>query len=210
MNTKGKFIVFEGTDGSGKTTQMKLLAEYLTARGIPVSMTHEPTTSPFGSLLRDCMSGRIDTDERTIAALFAADRLDHIQRPADGMLARLNEGETVLCDRYYFSSFAYNGGFAPLEWVIELNRPAMEILRPDLVVYLDLPAEDGMARVGRRTERERYENLERQRLIRAKYFEVFERFKNEENIAVVASEQDRMQTQAQVRRLADGLFGGKA
>lgn len=210
MNIRGKFIVFEGTDGSGKTTQMKLLAAYLAERGVAVTMTHEPTASPFGSLLRDCMSGKIDTNERTIAALFAADRLDHIQNPAGGMLAALDAGVTVLCDRYYFSSYAYNGGFVPLEWVIELNRPAKELLRPDLMIYLDLPAEDGMERIGHRGERERYESLQRQKLIRAKYFEVIERFRGEENVAVVPSGTDRNETHLQIRRLAETLFGGEA
>lgn len=206
--TRGKFIAFEGTDGSGKSTQMKLLGSYLESRGVEVYLTHEPTRSPFGELLRDCMSGRIDTNERTIAALFAADRLDHILRAQDGIRAKLEQGVTVLCDRYYFSSFAYNGGFVPLEWVIELNRPAMELMRPDMVVLLDLPAEDGMKRVSRRNERERYENLERQQLIREKYFEVFERFKNEENILIVKSEEDKTDTQAHIRALADALFFG--
>ena len=205
---RGKFIVFEGTDGSGKSTQLKLLGKYLSARGVPVYLTHEPTDSPFGALLRSCMSGRVDADERAIAALFAADRIDHIQNTVNGIAAKLEAGVTVLCDRYYFSSFAYNGGFVPLEWVIELNRPAMELLRADLVIYLDLSAEDGMKRVARRGETERYETLERQKLIREKYFEVFERFKEQENIIVVKSEADKNDTQTHVRRLADNLFFG--
>ena len=78
MATKGKFIVFEGIDGSGKSSQMRLLAQYLGDRGVRVHLTCEPTQSPIGSLLRDCLTGKLDTDERTIAALFAADRLHHI------------------------------------------------------------------------------------------------------------------------------------
>ncbi len=208
---RGKFIVFEGTDGSGKSTQMKLLGSYLASRGVAVYHTHEPTGSPFGALLHDCMTGKIDTDERAIAALFAVDRIDHIENPVSGIRAKLEQGVTVLCDRYYFSSFAYNGGFVPLDWVIELNRPAIEGMRPDMVIFLDLPAEDGMRRLSRRSERERYESLERQTLIREKYFEVFERFKGEENIHIVKSEEDSMQTQVRIRRLADELFfGGNA
>ncbi len=208
MSERGKLIVFEGTDGSGKTTQMRLLAGYLSGMGVSVCMTHEPTESPFGALLRACMSKKIDADERAIAALFAADRIDHIQNPETGMLAMLNAGATVLCDRYYFSSYAYNGGFVPLEWVIELNRPARELLRPDLIIYLDLPAEEGMARVGRRGATERYENLERQTLIREKYFEAFERFRDEENIVVIRSERTPEDTQKKIRRAVSGLFGG--
>ena len=125
MATKGKFIVFEGCDGSGKSTQLKLLASYLESKGEEVYLTREPTDSPFGSLIHSCLTGRIVTDEHTIAALFAADRLDHIHNALNGILRKLEEGVTVLCDRFYLSSFAYNGGFAPLEWVISLNTPAM-------------------------------------------------------------------------------------
>ncbi len=207
MITKGKFIVFEGTDGSGKSTQMRLLSDYLRARGVACALTHEPTTSPFGMLLRDCMGGRTETSEYAIAAMFAADRLDHIENPVSGMKKQLSEGVTVLCDRYYFSSFAYNGGIVPLGWVEELNRPAMELLRPDLVVYLDLNPEEGMRRIARRSERERYETLERQRKTREKYFEVFEKYKDLENIVIVESEKELEQTQAQIRAAADVLFG---
>ncbi len=209
MATRGKFIVFEGTDGSGKSTQMRLLGEYLSAKGVPVYTTHEPTNSPFGELLHDCMGRRIETSEHAIAALFAADRLDHIQNPESGMLKKLEAGCTVLCDRYYFSSLAYNGGFVPLEWVEELNRPAMELLRPDLVVFLDVTPEESMKRVGRRGETERYETLEKQMKIRNKFFEVFEKYRGVENIAVIKSEEDKARTQENIRRAADALFARK-
>lgn len=206
---QGKFIVFEGTDGSGKSTQIKLLGKYLQEKGEVCRFTREPTDSPFGSLLHSCMTGRIDTDEHTIAALFAADRLDHINHPKNGIRAALNEGCTVLCDRYYLSSFAYNGGFVPLDWVIELNRPAMESLKPDLVIFLDVPVEEGMARVSRRGETERYETAERQKKIRDNYFEIFSRLGGE-NVVVVKSEADKLRTQANVRAAADKLFGWQA
>ena len=204
---KGLFITFEGADGCGKSTQMKLLGKYLSAKGIPVYSTHEPTDSPFGALLHDCMGRRIETSEHAIALLFAADRLDHIQNPAYGMKKKLEEGVTVLCDRYYFSSFAYNGGFVPLEWVEELNRPAMEELRPDLVLFLDISPEESMKRVRRRGATERYETLERQQKTRQKFFEVFERYKGIENILIVESEENKERTQAHIRRAVDALFG---
>ena len=207
MITKGKFIVFEGTDGSGKSTQMRLLSDYLRARGVACALTHEPTTSPFGMLLRDCMGGRTETSEYAIAAMFAADRLDHIENPVSGMKKQLSEGVTVLCDRYYFSSFAYNGGIVPLGWVEELNRPAMELLRPDLVVYLDLNPEEGMRRIARRSERERYETLERQQKTRENFLAVFEKYQDVENIVIIKSEEDKERTQAKIRETIAPLFG---
>ncbi len=208
MATKGKFIVFEGTDGSGKSTQMKMLGKYLKAKGISVYGTHEPTDSPFGALLRACLTGRVETDERAIAALFAADRIDHITNSVNGIMKKLEEGTTVLCDRYYFSSFAYNGGFVPLEWVIELNKPAMNLLRPDLTVFLDLPAEESMKRVARRGETERYETMEKQKRIRDKYFDVFRMFAGKETVAVIRSEEEKELTQRNIRAAVGPLFGG--
>lgn len=208
MATKGKFIVFEGTDGSGKSTQMKMLGKYLKSKGVAVYGTHEPTDSPFGALLRSCLTGRVEADERAIAALFAADRIDHITNSVNGIVKKLEEGYTVLCDRYYFSSFAYNGGFAPLEWIIELNKPAMNMLRPDLTIFLDLPAEESMKRVSRRGETERYETMDKQKRIRDKYFDVFRMFAGRENIAVIRSEEEKERTQANIRQEVGKLFGG--
>ena len=90
-------------------------------------------------MLRACLTGRIETDERAIAALFAADRLDHITNPVNGIQKHLDAGITVLCDRYYFSSLAYNGGLVSAEWVAQLNAQAMQLLRADLTVFIDRP-----------------------------------------------------------------------
>ncbi len=209
MENRGKFIVFEGTDGSGKSTQLKQLAKYLRGKGVACTLTHEPTDSPFGGILRACLTGRIDTDERAIAALFAADRLDHITNGVNGILRQLDAGITVLCDRYYFSSLAYNGGAVSAEWVAQLNAPAMALLRADLTVFLDLPPEESMKRVSRRGETERYESLENLRRVRDAYFAAFERYGAGENIAVIRSEEDRDRTQAAIRREVAKVFGGK-
>jgi len=206
QNKQGKFIVFEGTDGSGKSTQMTRLSKYLKERGVSCFLTHEPTDAPIGAVLRACLSGRLQTDERAIALLFASDRLDHIHNPVNGLKKKLSEGITVLCDRYYLSSFAYNGGFADPEWVIGLNKYAMEELRPDLTVYIDLPPEEGMERVLKRGEADRYETLERQKKIRDGYFEMFRRFP-EENVAIIKSEKDKALTEAHIQKAVNALFG---
>lgn len=209
MADKGKFIVFEGTDGSGKSTQMKLLGKFLKGKGIDCILTHEPTDSPFGALLRACLTGRIETDERTIAALFAADRLDHISNSVNGIAKQLDAGVTVLCDRFYFSSLAYNGGLVSADWVAQLNAPAMRMLRPDLTVFIDLTPEESMKRVSRRGETERYESLETLTKVREAYFDAFRRFGAEEQIVVIRSEEDRDRTQANIRREVGKLYGGK-
>lgn len=203
---RGKFIVFEGLDGSGKTTQMKLVTKFLESKGEPCFSTHEPTDSPFGALLRSCLTGRVDADERAIAALFAADRLDHILNGVNGIKKKLEEGVNVFCDRYYFSSYAYNGEFVPFEWVVELNRPAREILRPDLTVFIDLPSEESMKRVARRGETERYETTDKQKKIRERFYAAFKRFP-EEKVAIVTSEEDKERTQEKIREAVLPLFG---
>ena len=209
MNTKkGKFIVFEGPDGSGKTTQMRMLVEYLESKGEVCYSTHEPTDSPFGAQLRSCLRGNIDTNEYTIAALFAADRVDHILDSVNGIKKKLEEGVNVFCDRYYFSSYAYNGEFVPFDWVVELNRPARELMRPDLTVFIDLSAEESMRRVARRHEAERYETVEKQKKIRERFFKAFERFP-EEKVAIVVSEEKMQKTQEKIREAVLPLFGLK-
>ncbi len=207
MKTKGKFIVFEGIDGSGKSTQLKRLCTYLSEQGIPCAATCEPTHSPFGTLLRACLTGELDSDERAIAALFAADRLDHSFNRETGIRRMLEEGVTVLCDRFYFSSFAYNGGLVPLEWVISLNEVARREMRPDLTVYIELSPEEGMRRLARRGRTERYESFERQAAVHDRYLALFERFRDTERIAIVKSDADKDVTQAAIRRAVAPLFG---
>ena len=114
-----------------------------------------------------------------------------------------------MCDRYYFSSLAYNGGAVSAERVAQLNAPAMALLRADLTVFLDLPPEESMKRVSRRGETERYESLENLRRVRDAYFAAFERYGAGENIAVIRSEEDRDRTQAAIRREVAKVFGGK-
>lgn len=203
---RGKFIVFEGTDGSGKSTQQKLLYKYLTQKGILCHSTSEPTDSPFGALIRSCLSGRVETDEKALSALFAADRLDHIRNKVNGIEEKLKRGIHVLCDRFYLSSFAYNGAFSDLEWIISLNRPAMELLRPDLTLFLDIPPERSMERVHKRGEADRYETIEAQKKIRKNYFELFARFK-EERVEIVLSEDDKEKTQEKIRAIIKREFG---
>ena len=111
----GLFFALEGIDGSGKSTQLQLLAGRLEAAGIPCLTTREPTDGPIGQLLRQVLTRQLSCDSRVVAPLFAADRLDHILNAGTGVLQALERGITVLSDRYYFSSYAYQGVDLPLE-----------------------------------------------------------------------------------------------
>ena len=154
----GRFLVLEGLDGAGTTTQADRLAAWLRARGRRVQVTAEPSRGPIGVLVRQVLSGRIGGgaggafDPAALALLFAADRRDHLASEVEPLLAR---GVDVVSDRFTLSSLAYQtvalaGGSAagaprsPMGWVRELNRLARA---PDLTIFLEVsPA----AALGRR------------------------------------------------------------
>src|SRR5471030_1158912 len=180
---KNFFIAFEGIDGSGESTQVKLLTEKLQEAGIKVYTTCEPTDGPMGKMIRDIFNHRTEADHRTIAALFVADRLDHLLNKTNGILKKLEEGYTVITDRYYFSSYAYQSPYMDMEWVIQANSLSADLLRPDLNIYIDIAPEDGMVRLNKdRNSIELYETLENLNNVRAKYEEAFELLKLKENI----------------------------
>jgi dTMP kinase len=136
---RGKLIVLEGIDGSGTTTQLERAVAHLVARGRPAVPTREPSRGPVGCLLREALLGKlrmpdgVPMDGRTMALLFAADRVDHVQREIEPNLAA---GTSVVSDRYLLSSLAYQAEEADRAWVALLAR---EIPVPDLTILLDVP-----------------------------------------------------------------------
>jgi len=187
---KNLFIAFEGIDGSGKSTQVKLLKEKLEAAGHKVYITCEPTDAPPGKMIRDIFNHRIDGDHRTIAALFVADRLHHILNKTDGLLKVLEDGYTVITDRYYFSSYAYQSPHIDQDWVIKANSLAAGLLRPDLNIYIDISPEISIERLNKgRTSIELYETLDNLRVVRDKYLELIELLKDEEKVFIANGDQ---------------------
>ena len=182
---KNLFIAFEGIDGSGKSTQVKLLSSRLKEAGHQVYTTYEPTDSPIGSIIRNIFTHKMEADHRVIAGLFVADRLDHLLNKNNGILKKLEEGYTVITDRYYFSSYAYHGTHMSMDWVIEANALSANLLRPDLNIYVDISPETSMARLKTgRDAMELYETTENLKNVRDKYLEAIERLKFEEHIFV--------------------------
>ena len=183
---KNFFIAFEGLDGSGKSTQVKLLAERLKGQGLKIYTTAEPTTSRIGHIIKDIFKHKMEADHRTIAALYAADRLDHLTNKADGILKKMEEGYTVITDRYYFSSYAYHGTHMDINWVITTNSLSADLLRPDLNIYIDISPEESMKRLNKgRDSIELYESTENLRQVKEKYFEAFEILRDRENISII-------------------------
>jgi dTMP kinase len=183
---KGRFVVFEGLDGSGKTTQMARLQKRLSGIGIDAVTTCEPTNGPVGTLIRQMLTGQIVTDPRTLAALFAADRTDHLVTPDTGVAALVKKGRTVLCDRYYFSSYAYHARDMALEWVITLNAVNAQIMRPDLTLFIDVAPKTCLERIrAGRKHLDLFEKIDILTQVRDNYFAAFERLKDHETVVVV-------------------------
>ncbi|MFO8055098.1 MAG: dTMP kinase [Bacteroidales bacterium] len=179
------FIAFEGIDGSGKSTQLSLLAAQMERSGHKVHCTYEPTDSPIGRMIRNVFNYSVEADNRVIAGLFVADRLDHLLNKTYGIIKKLQEGYTVITDRYYFSSYAYQGVHMSLDWVIEANALSADLLRPDLNIYIDIPPKISMKRLkSGREATELYETEENLRKVREKYKESFERLWDKEKIFI--------------------------
>lgn len=183
---KGKFVVLEGIDGSGKSSQVGPLVKRLEGLGVRCRADREPTGGPVGVLIRQGLTGQTVLDPRVIAALYAADRLDHLVNGENGLCSAIEGGITVVSDRYYFSSYAYHSVDVDMKWVIGANSLSAELLRPTVTVFLDVAAEEAMERIRRnRDHEELFEKEERLRRTRELYFEAFERLRDVENVAVV-------------------------
>lgn len=169
----GMFIAFEGIDGSGKTTQSKILAERLSSKRCKVIHTFEPTNSEIGKIIRENLKGSVSgMSHETMALLFAADRIEHSERIKN----QLNAENIVISDRYLMSSIAYQGAFTSAKWVREINKPSIQMLEPDLYIYIDLPPEIAMERIWE--NREKTEFFEREEYLK-KIYEIYENQLNE-------------------------------
>jgi dTMP kinase len=165
---QGKFIVIEGPDGAGTTTQANALARFFEARGQSAFVTQQPSPLPVGRLIRERLQARSEDPElaewRSLALLFAADRLDHVAQEIE---PRLAEGEHVICDRYQLSSLVYQGLHAPDTWVYDLNRFAR---RPDCTLLLRVPLQECWRRQQERGEdREVYDDQQLQEEVHRRY-----------------------------------------
>lgn len=175
MTKSPKFIVFEGLDGAGKTTQLRLLAKALEERGHRVVVTAEPTEYESGKALRAALSGKVKKTPCEMAVMFTVDRIAHNQNAEDGIERLLRDGCTVISDRYYYSSLAYQGSITDPDWVAHLNLDCPEIRKPDLCIFLDLAPEISIKRITEnRTagEQEIYETLDQLTKIRETFLSV--------------------------------------
>ncbi len=157
---EGNFIVIEGIDGAGTSTQAIEMKRRFSGLGLPAHVTAEPSAGPIGSIVRQILTGRIVVPQHhgvsppswtTMSLLFAADRQDHVESE---VVPNLRDGVNIVCDRYLYSSIVYQSASSEeseaMEWIRTINRYAR---KPDLVLYLKVSSE---VAVRRRRERDRH------------------------------------------------------
>ena len=203
---KGRFIVFEGIDGAGKSTQIDLLAAHLRSQGRRVYCTAEPTESVTGGLLRDALGGVSKRTACEMAALFVLDRIFHNVNPVNGIEKMLADGVDVICDRYYYSSLAYQGCLTDPAWVKSMNLDCPEIRRPDICIFLDLTPEQSMERISRgRVTTEIYETTEQLTRVRNQFLSVIDSLSSRDNIQVINAARPIEEIQSDIRCIVDEL-----
>jgi dTMP kinase len=181
MNQK-LFIVLEGIDGSGTSTQAQLLKDYFLAQSDKAVISPEPSSGPIGNLIRDTLKQRIffthqqERLDEQLAYLFAADRHDHLYNDIDGVYKLINDGFHVISTRYYFSSLAYNSQTKEqFDFVKKLND---RFPNPDLVIYIDLPIEVSLTRLEERSSREIYETQTKLTKVKENFLQIFQHYKD--------------------------------
>jgi dTMP kinase len=211
----GWFITFEGVEGSGKTTQIRLAGEFLREKGFPVFMSQEPGGTPLGERIREILLNRggFDISGEAEVFLFAAARAQHtdaVIRPA------LEKGQVILCDRFSDATIAYQayGRGLPLETVREICRFASRGISPHLTLLFDLPVEKGLERAFRRIagreEASREDRFEREQLdfhrrIREGYLTIAR--EEPGRVKIVDASRDIESTRREVRAILSSFLG---
>ncbi|MDD3593205.1 MAG: dTMP kinase [Candidatus Gastranaerophilales bacterium] len=176
MSKKGLFITFEGADGSGKTTQVNKVKEYLENKGYKCLLTREPGGSELGAEIRKILlhyDGYVDSLCELL--LYMADRAQHVKTV---IIPAIERGEIVLCDRHTDSSVAYQGYGRGLdiERIVKLNEIATDGLVPDLTILYDVETDTAMTRVGETKDRLEQEGYAFHKKLRLGYLELAKRF----------------------------------
>ena len=164
------FIVLEGLDGAGTTTQLHALARYYEFNKRRYAITNEPTSNPIGELVRKVLQKKVQTTPEALALLYAADRDDHLHNSAYGIIRMLEEGTVVISDRYLYSSIAYQGVECDLSFIEEINR----FPSPAVIIYVDTPVEECIRRIDKRGgEKELFDRAEFLSAVRKNYEAAF-------------------------------------
>ena len=173
------FIVLEGLDGSGTSTQLRMIGRQLRRGGIPHHCTFEPTRGYIGAVIWDILKGRKKVHPYTLALLFAADRKEHLEHPTNGIISRVGKGELVVNDRYLFSSLAYQSIENGFQNVLALN---VGFPLPEHLLFIDTSPEVCQERILRRRRNELFDGLSFQREVYETYQKAFDAFSGSEMV----------------------------
>lgn len=204
----GLFITLEGGEGAGKSTQMRNIRAWLEAHGHAVVETREPGGTPLSELIRDVVlhGDHPEMTAHTELLLIFAARAQHVEeliKPA------LNEGATILCDRFTDASFAYQGGGRglPVKDIEMLEHMVMGSLRPDLTLLLDLPVEQGLTRASGRGSEDRFETESLRFLERARSAYLERAAANPERFTVIDASNSAKQVWTELQTILEERFG---
>jgi dTMP kinase len=175
MEILRNFLVLEGLDGAGTTTQLKLAAQRLERTGIPHFQTFEPTDSATGQMIRKILKGDENATPWTIALLFSADRWEHIFHTETGIKAHHERGEIIICDRYLFSSLAYQSIENDYDRIFRLNQ---DFPLPGHLVFIDTPLEVCQERLSGRDQKDIFEKMEFQKNVRDNYHKILDQYRH--------------------------------
>lgn len=207
MNKK-LFIVFEGIDSSGKSTQAELLKKYWQIQGEQAVISPEPSSGIIGNLIRQALKQRIifsrdhDLFDEQMAYLFAADRHDHLYNDIDGVFKLIQDNYHVISSRYYFSSLAYNcDTVEQFEFIKKLND---RFPNPDLTVYIDIPIEISLARLQERSLQEIYETKTKLTKVKEQYQQIFAEYDGK--AIAIDGTQDKYQIHQQIIQFLQTSF----
>jgi len=186
------FIVLEGIDGCGKSTQAKLLVEWLERNEKKVFLTAEPTKNEIGLFIRDILSGNEKVDPKTLALLFTADRYEHIVNEIEPALSR---NEIVISERYYHSTITYQEAQGvDRKWLLEINKFAR---KPDITIFLDVKPEISVKRTTTNEIFERKEFLEK---VRDNYLKL------DENMKKIDANRSKDEIVNDIKNIVSGLI----
>lgn len=196
---RGKFIVIEGLDGSGASTQIKLLAEFLSGMGQKTYVTKEPTDNVVGGVARGVLSGSVAFPPDGLQLLFAADRAHHLHKT---IIPMLESGANVICDRYFWSSVAFGSVELDREWLWSLQK---NFLFPDLSMFLQVSPKTCVERIVKnRFDLELFEDEKRLTSVWSTY--EWLRAKFPEITLIVDGEQSKEQVAEAVRNIVKTRF----
>jgi len=196
---KGILITIEGIDGVGKTTQTRLLAEYLTDQGYEVIQLREPTNGYWGKKIKNLTKHGRTASPKEECLWFLNDRKEDVE---ENIKPALEKGKIVIMDRYYYSTMAYQGALGlDVEKIQELNEQFAP--RPYLVIILDAPPKTGLDRIteGRKEELNYFETLEYQDKVR----EIFLSLKNQDNVRIVDAGKGLNEVHNEIRWIVQDL-----